>query len=154
MDKMDDLKVELKAMERIAKIMHELPSSDSLIRVLEWMKQVARTDTQPGSGEFSTDLGLAVRHCQAVVRAALSRGDAACAREHSQLALWLEELRTIKHKEDAPGQLPLPGADKPKLADPLPPVGGDMLGQPAPGVSGKADTDRPPWEDPKTPTSS
>ena len=45
MDKIDDLKAELKAMERIAKILHDLPSADSVVRVATWIQEVTRTDT-------------------------------------------------------------------------------------------------------------
>jgi hypothetical protein len=44
MDKMDDLKVELKAMERIAKILHDLPNSESVIRVAAWIQEVTQTE--------------------------------------------------------------------------------------------------------------
>ena len=44
MDKFDDLRAELKAMERIAKILHDLPSADSVVRVAEWIEKVTRTD--------------------------------------------------------------------------------------------------------------
>lgn len=45
MERMDDLRSELKAMEKIAKILHELPSPDSLIRVSNWLQKVTLPDT-------------------------------------------------------------------------------------------------------------
>jgi hypothetical protein len=44
MDKLDDLKAELKAMERLAKLLHELPTEDSVVRVAAWLNEVMRTD--------------------------------------------------------------------------------------------------------------
>ena len=44
MDKIDDLRTELKAMEKIAKILHELPSPEALLRVADWIQEVARPE--------------------------------------------------------------------------------------------------------------
>lgn len=44
---MDSLKAELKAMEKIAKILHDLPSTDSVVRVSEWLREVVRTEYFP-----------------------------------------------------------------------------------------------------------
>jgi hypothetical protein len=45
MDKIDDLRVELKSMEKISKILHDLPNEASLARVSIWLSDVLRSST-------------------------------------------------------------------------------------------------------------
>ena len=54
MDKIDDLKVELKAMERIAKVLHDLPNTDSVIRVSTWIQEVVQTEHFPSKEDAPT----------------------------------------------------------------------------------------------------
>lgn len=53
MDKIESLRAELKAMERIAKILHELPNADAVIRVAEWVQEVTQTERYPEKTESS-----------------------------------------------------------------------------------------------------